>query len=274
MEKQILLFFLFLSFIFSIEGNILNAVYNFAIDNKNILVYKNNIFKLSNSHYFEDSANFRIIKNYNTKYYNIELAQSNFKLSANHDTLEIVSGENLVNTEWSFIKSENNKFIIKNKNGCYIILKKSKITCQNSIKEAIKFSLIKVYELVNQSEEDLKLIEKEPIDALIKYIDLSDPTLVREGIPQIKKDQDNEELKYNVRSILKNIPWVRKIFIVMPNKKVRYFKDYDLIKEKIIYINDKALLGHDSSNSASFHFSIWMMERFNLSTNFILMDDD
>ena len=92
--------------------------------------------------------------------------------------------------------------------------------------------------LLNHSEEDLKIIEKEPIDVLIKYIDLSDPTLIREGIPQIQKDHDNEELKYNVRSMLKNIPWVRKIFIVMPNKKVRYFKDYDLIKEKIIYVHD------------------------------------
>ena len=64
------------------------------------------------------------------------------------------------------------------------------------IKEAIKFSLIKVYESINHSEDDLKLIQKEPIDVLIKYIDLSDPTLVREGIPQIKKAQDNEELKY------------------------------------------------------------------------------
>ena len=60
----------------------------------------------------------------------------------------------------------------------------------------------------------------------------------------------------------------------MPNKKVRYFKDYDLIKEKIIYVNDKDLLGHESSNSVSFQFSFWMMERFNLSKNFILMDDD
>ena len=143
------------------------------------------------------------------------------------------------NIEWSFIKSENHKYIIQNKNECYLILINSKLTWENSIKEAIKFSLIKVYESVNHSKEDLKIIEKEPIDFLIKYIDLNDPTLIREGIPQIKKDQDNEELKYNVRSILKNIPWVRKIFIVMPNKKVRYFKDYDLIKEKIIYVNDK-----------------------------------
>ena len=93
------------------EENIFDSVYNLAIDNKNILVYKNNNIKLSNSHYFEDIANFRIIKNYNSEYYNIEHSQSNFKLSATAGTLEIVSGENLGNIEWSFIKSENNKYI-------------------------------------------------------------------------------------------------------------------------------------------------------------------
>ena len=274
MEKQVILFFLCFSFIFPIEENIINSVYNLAIDSKNILVYKDNNFKLSNSDYFQDIANFRIIKNYNNEYYNIELAQSNFKLSASPGNLKMVSRDNLDNVEWSFIKSKNNKYIIKNKNECYIILTSNKITCKNSIKEAIKFNLIKVYDPVNHSEEDLKLIEKEPIDVLIKYIDLSDPTLVREGIPQIKKDEDNEELKYNIRSIMKNIPWVRKIYIVMPNKKVRFFKDYELIKDKIVYVSDKDVLGHESSNSVSFQFSFWVMERFNISKNYILMDDD
>ena len=69
MEKQIILFFLFLFSIYSIEGNLFNTVYNLAIENKNILNYKNNNIKLSNSHYFEDFSNFRIIKNYNSEYY-------------------------------------------------------------------------------------------------------------------------------------------------------------------------------------------------------------
>ena len=48
------------------------------------------------------------------------------------------------------------------------------------------------------------------------------------------------------RSILSNIPWIRKIFILMPTKKVRYFKEYNIIKDKIIYVKDKDLLGYDS----------------------------
>ena len=46
------------------------------------------------------------------------------------------------------------------------------------------------------------ILEKEPIDVVFKYIDLSDPNLIREGIPQIKKDEDNEELRYALHTAL------------------------------------------------------------------------
>ena len=73
---------------------------------------------------------------------------------------------------------------------------------------------------------------------------------------------------------MKNIPWVRKIFILMPNKKVRFFKNYDLIKDKIIYINDKDFLGYDSSNPRAFEFNYWKLYKYGISNNFIIMDDD
>jgi hypothetical protein len=37
--------------------------------------------------------------------------------------------------------------------------------------------------------------------------------LNRTGINQIFKDENCDELKYSLRSILQNIPWVRKIYI-------------------------------------------------------------
>ena len=46
--------------------------------------------------------------------------------------------------------------------------------------------------------ESLDIINKEPIDVLIKYIDLSDPNLKREGIKQIK----NVEKDVHVRNFL------------------------------------------------------------------------
>ena len=73
---------------------------------------------------------------------------------------------------------------------------------------------------------------------------------------------------------MKYIPWVRKIFILMPNEKIRYFKDYDLIKDKIVYVKDKDILGYDSSNTLAFQFRYWKMKKFGISDNFIVMDDD
>ena len=123
---------------------------------------------------------------------------------------------------------------------------------------------MKIYEEINHSEEHLKLIEKEPIDILIKYIDLKDQNLNRNGIHQIPKDLDNEELRYSVRSILKNLPWIRKIFILMPNEKVSYFKEINEIHEKIVYVKDKDLIGFDSSSSLVFQFRYWKMKDFNM----------
>ena len=79
------------------------------------------------------------------------------------------------------------------------------------------FTFLKLYEEIYITKKHLQLINKEPIDALIKYIDLTDKTLNRSGIKQNYKDIDNEELKYSIRSIFKYIPWIRKIYILMPN---------------------------------------------------------
>jgi len=107
---------------------------------------------------------------------------------------------------------------------------------------------------------------------VIKYIDLSDKTLNRTGINQIYKDENCEELRYSIRSILQYIPWVRKIYIIMPNEKVKFLKNE--ISEKIIYIKDKEILGFDSANSPAFTFNLFKMSNFGLSRNFIYMDDD
>ena len=60
----------------------------------------------------------------------------------------------------------------------------------------------------------------------------------------------------------------------MPNEKVKYFKNYSLIRDKIIYVKDKDLIGFDSSNSNLFQFNYWKMKKFGISDNFIVMDDD
>ena len=60
----------------------------------------------------------------------------------------------------------------------------------------------------------------------------------------------------------------------MPNEKVRYFKPYDEIKEKIVYVKDKDLLGYESANISAFLLNLFKMEKFGLSENFIYFDDD
>ena len=272
--KKVVLFLLCLIFINTVEEYFKSGVYNLFLNKKKYLVFKNNKLTISKSRKCEEKSNFRLTKLNGDEYY-IEFAKDNFKLSLSNGKIELISEENNEKDKWSFVESGDKKYAIKNKNNCFITLNNNDIKCRDSnIKNALKFSLEIIYEEVNHTPEDLKLIENEPVDVLIKYIDLSDPTLVREGIPQIVKDENNEELKYNVRGILKNIPWARKIFILMPNKRVKYFKDYDLIKEKIIYVYDKDLIGYDSSNSLAFQYRYWMMEKFNMSENFILMDDD
>ena len=146
---------------------------------------------------------------------------------------------------------------------------------KNSTFNIPKFRLLKLY----QEEENIKqsnydIVEKEPIDLCIKYIDLTDKNLTREGIPQITKDFDGGELRYSLRSILQYIPWIRKIFIVMPNDKVRFLKPYDEIKDKIVYVKDKDLLGYDTANIFAFTFNLHKMEKFGIAKNFIYMEDD
>ena len=126
-----------------------------------------------------------------------------------------------------------NKFIYLDCAGELKYINNSNYINTNSIENTLKFRIIKLYEEVRMKEEHFKIIEKEPIDVLIKYIDLSDPFLKRDGIKQIKKDKENGELKYSLRSIFKFIPWVRKIFILMPNEKVSFLKPIEEIKEKI-----------------------------------------
>ena len=207
---------------------------------------------------FTDNSLFRINNSIqNNSYYYIEQIKTNRALTYSRKSKSTLfskkSDRNIY--LWNIIKFEN-KYLIQNKNKCYIIIINNRIICDNiPFDKASLFNLTKIYEEVKENKHDNKLIEKEPIDILIKYIDLRDPELKRDNIHQINKDYDNEELRYSIRSIMKNIPWVRKIFILMPNKKVRFFKNYDLIKDKIIYINDKDFLGYDSSNPRAFEFN-------------------
>jgi len=275
-------FFILLNlFYLCISSNeyLLNGVYNIIIDNLYLSYSKSNI---TGSAVFTQNTLFRII-NLNDSIFDkaiviIEDINTKCKL--------IISDNNELNCKvdtdylqiWSFLLNENNRYILKNvNNSCFIKLNEEKFYCEKiPFYKATSFLIKKIFTEVNESEivKNKELLNKEPVDVLIKYIDLRDKNLTRKGIRQIEKDYDNEELRYAVRSILNYIPWIRKIFILMPNEKVRYFKEKNLIKEKIVYIKDKDILGYDSSNSNSFQFRIYKMKKFGISNNIIVMDDD
>ena len=249
---------------FSIQGDILTLT-NFKSHFRFILIESNTYFiesRITKKRIGTDEFN-------NIKIYNKKNNLDNVKLF------------------WNIIKINQNIFTIKNKyNQKYLISYNNKLEFENNPSISLHkktnnnislnylFNFLKIFEEGKFKKKYLKYINKEPIDVVIKYIDLTDKTLKREGIIQIYKDKENEELKYCIRSIITYIPWVRKIYIIMPNEKVKFFKSLDEIKEKIIYIKDRDLLGFDSANIHSFTFNLYKMEKFGISKNFIYMEDD
>ena len=233
---------------------------------------------------------YRILKTENNTFY-FEVKKSNRKLGVNivGHVLTVFSTRDKYyknTSEWDIIPIDDNQYVIKNTfTQKFMEINNNFVLCLNDLPFPIEenkfkinknfiFSFHKLFDEVEITLEEEKIINDEPIDVVIKYIDLTDKNLNRKGIIQIQKDLDNEELRYAVRSILENIPWVRKIFILMPNDKVKYFKNYEIIKEKIVYVKDKDVLGYDSANIYAFAFNLFRMEKFGLSNNFIYMDDD
>jgi len=291
-------------FITSIEPSIpdskdinqFNAVYRIDSIEKGypLIIQNNGVYFSSKKEGKEES--FRIIPTGNNinSYYIIS-KPFNKKIGINDkNELILYNIDNLEDkgkTEWNFIELKNKQFLLQNSfNKKFLEIKqkfeKKKIilyaVCNSDvdifdmdkIKNSFKYSFFKLCEEVSLKPEHIEIIEKEPVDVLIKYIDLSDKTLNRKGITQTKKDEDNGELRYCVRSILQYIPWIRKIVILMPNEKVKYFKPIYEIDNKIVYVKDKDLLGFDSANSVVFQLNLFNMTNFGLSENFILMDDD
>ena len=259
---------------------------NYGQENMNIYFYKNALDKKTT--FFiskkEDNGN-----DNEQNYFYIKDKNEFFCLALSEKYPEVNFSIKITNQDkalWKIIPhiKENGILIyyVQNKfNGEYLKLEnyykdnKENITFYLNKKILIEneFKFIKLY-TEKKIQESHKLLDNEPIDVLVKYIDLSDPKLNRKNIKQIEKDEDNNELKYSLRSILKNIPWIRKIYILMPNKKVFFLKPQEEIKDKIIYVKDHELIGFNSSSSSVFLFNLHKMKKFGLSENFIYMDDD
>ena len=272
--------------IYNIITNELNGIYNIKSFATNLYFsFKNNKLILSNN-----KSQFRIslissnLYLINSRFKNKRIGvdgKNNIKIYNNMDY------KNNINIYWKIIKINDNSFIIQNEfNQNFLEVKNNQLYCcsksflfiKNNIgnisikNDAFKFILIKLFQ--ERTNKNLKIIKNESIDVIIKYIDLTDKNLRREGITQIYKDKDNEELRYSIRSILQYIPWIRKIYILMPNERVKFLKSVEEINEKIVYIKDKDFLGYESANIHSFTFNLYKLEKFGISKNFIYMEDD
>ena len=254
-------------------------------------IYNNYYFYLDKNRLIlsKEQTNFRLISIEPNIYY-LETKHSRKKIGVNANNIIIKYNNedkinNIAKIIWNITKINENEYFIQNYyNKKFIELNHFSLQCSNNINDIpylsneklknYKFIFIKVVDEAKIENKNLEIINNEPIDVVIKYIDLSDKSLKREGINQIYKDLDNEELRYSLRSILQYIPWVRKIYIIMPNEKVRYLKTFEEIKNKIIYVKDKDLLGYESANIHSFTFQLFKLEKFGISKNFIYMEDD
>ena len=91
------------------------------------------------------------------------------------------------------------------------------------------------------------------IDLVYLWVDGNDPAWLKKRQPYLKKEinttgryQDNQELKYSLRSIDKHLPWIRKIFIVTDNQ-VPPFLDVNHPKIEIVdhkYLAPKVDFAH------------------------------
>ena len=272
---------------------IIYITYNYNYITKGIYIINN----LENNYYFSfknnniflsiKQTNFRIVPKKNNIYY-IESKGKKKKICSDIKGKIFFFNKHNINflkCEWIISKkNEENEYLIQNNfNKKYLEGHNFRLYCKNSINSNEKtktiqknfiFKFRKLYEENIFNNTYLKIIQNEPIDIVIKYIDLTDKNLNRSRIKQIYKDKDNEELKYSIRSIFEYIPWIRKIYILMPNEVVKFLKSCEFIGDKIIFIKDKDFLGFDSANIQSFLFNLYKMEKFGLSKNFIYMEDD
>ena len=296
------LFFSIIFFICIINSYNCNEIPNglYIIKNKANL----NLCLINSSLYFssEESCQFYIYKKDNqplheydlapsdeNTYYFIEEEKTGKKLFFNESN-NTISLSNQINTKdfsvflWEIHPKKDSFFEIKSKIKKFFISyeetkeKTTKAFCESSWSALAgdrdtKIKFIEIYHEL-EKKSDKKILEKEPIDVVIKYIDVKDENINRKHLGQIEKDKHNNELKYSLRSIFKNIPWINKIFIIMPNDKIDFLKDKEEIENKIIFIKDSAILGFESSSPPAFQFNLHKLKKYNLSENFILMDDD
>jgi len=117
------------------------------------------------------------------------------------------------------------------------------------------------------------------IDLVYLWVDGNDPAWLKKRQPYLKKEinttgryQDNQELKYSLRSIDKHLPWIRKIFIVTDNQIPPFL---DVNHPKIEIVDHSTLLPKSilpTFNSSVLDYFIYKIP--DLSEHFLYANDD
>ena len=85
------------------------------------------------------------------------------------------------------------------------------------------------------------------------------------------KNVSNGELRYSLRSVFKYLPFVRKIWIIMPNKSISFL---DGTNDKITYVNDSQIVDGSTRNSTVKEWQMWKLLELGCSENIIYFNDD
>lgn len=109
-------------------------------------------------------------------------------------------------------------------------------------------------------------------DMLNKRNEYAKKTGNTDQIKQVCRYKDNQELKYSLRSVEKNIPWVRKIFIITDNQVPSWL---DVKNSKIRIVDHTEIFPQDALpcfNSSAIEHCICNIDE--LSEHFIYSNDD
>ena len=255
----------------------------------NIKNDKNILFRIK-------SVNNRNIKTEEDNFFFIEEINSNKKLGLNNKANDILlydnsKIDNIDKLKWKFIPYKNKNIIINNKyyiqnkfNSLFLGTNSPMLKSTNQIKISCSFkklgnknifSLFKIFDEVsyyNYNKTSIELLNKEEIDIIINY---NNKKINKKNSTDKIKIEDNEELKYAIRSILQNIPWIKNIYILLYNDNIPFMKEKDEIKDKIIFVKIKDFLGFETDSISVIQFNLNKMKsNYSINNNILYMNDN
>jgi len=276
-----------LSYINNNDITIKNAVYLIKSRDGELLLELNDFASFKNEEKNKLKNYFSLINDYHNnnnteKFFYIKNNLLGLKLSSSNENNKIIKYTENLDKDYALWKvipkiNEENQLIyyIQNKKTKkYWYFESSKNNKELKLKEMKQlnknneFKFIELYKEFESKESEL--LKKEPIDILIIF----GQNLKINEISLKMKEEKNQKLVYLIKIILHNIPWIRKLFILLPNYLIKYFNYTEEFKEKKVYIKNKDLLDFTSLFFNSLVNNIFKMRNFGLSENFIFIDDE